>query len=490
MTSRTPNTQHPTPVPVECVGIIGLGYVGLSLVTAFGRVLPTVGFDIDQARIRELQAGHDRTGEMRPESLKAPQLVLTADPEGLRRADFLIVTVPTPVDQAKRPDLSHLVDASRLIGRILRDSGSTSKPNTQHPTPNTRHPIIVYESTVYPGCTEEVCIPVVEQESGLKAGPDFTVGYSPERINPGDPEHTLETIVKVVAGQDRETAQTMAEVYGRVVKAGVYTAPDIKTAEAAKVIENIQRDLNIAFMNELSLLFHRLDIDMREVLKAARTKWNFLPFEPGLVGGHCIPVDPYYLTHKAQEAGFHPEVILAGRRINDSMGVYVAQETIKLLIKAGRSVRGGSVLVLGVTFKENVRDMRNTRVVELVRELENYGVEVSVHDPIIGAADLQKLGLRPTPDPFEFRERCTSNVERSDTPTPHPSPLTPHPISDTQHQYDALILAVPHRAFREKSPEEYLALLKTDAGSGVLVDVKGVLPGAIVEQAGVLYWSL
>src|SRR3989304_3670158 len=335
MTSRTPNTQHPTPVPVECVGIIGLGYVGLSLATAFGRVLPTGGFDIDHARIRELQAGHDRTGEMRPESLKAPQLALTADPEGLRRADFLIVTVPTPVDQAKRPDLSHLVDASRLIGRILRDrgstfnvQGSTPKPNKPNKPNEPNRPIVVYESTVYPGCTEEVCIPVVEQESGRKAGTDFTVGYSPERINPGDPEHTLETIVKVVAGQDRETAQTMAEVYGRVVKAGVYTAPDIKTAEAAKVIENIQRDLNIAFMNELSLLFHRLDIDMREVLKAPRTKWNFLPFEPGLVGGHCIPVDPYYLTNKAQEAGFHPEVILAGRRINDSMGGYVAQETI------------------------------------------------------------------------------------------------------------------------------------------------------------------
>jgi len=492
MTSRTPNTQHPTPVPVECVGIIGLGYVGLSLATAFGRVLPTVGFDIDHARIRELQAGHDRTGEMRPESIKAPQLVLTADPEGLRRADFLIVTVPTPVDQAKRPDLSHLIDASRLIGRILRDRGPTSNvqrpksgnrsPGTGHQPPATglRRPIVVYESTVYPGCTEEVCIPVVEQKSGLKAGTDFTVGYSPERINPGDPEHTLETIVKVVAGQDRETAQTMAEVYGRVVKAGVYTAPDIKTAEAAKVIENIQRDLNIAFMNELSLLFHRLDIDMREVLKAARTKWNFLPFEPGLVGGHCIPVDPYYLTHKAQEAGFHPEVILAGRRINDSMGVYVAQETIKLLIKAGRSVRGAQVLVLGVTFKENVRDVRNTRVVELVRELENYGVAVSVHDPIIGAADLQRIDLRPVSDPFQPPQ-----------PPQPPQPNEPNkPNKPNEPQYDAVILAVPHRVFREKSPEEYLALLKTDAGSGVLVDVKGVLPGAIVEQAGALYWSL
>jgi len=455
------------PLPVGCVGVIGLGYVGLSLATAYGRVLPTIGFDIDPDRIRELQAGHDRTGEMRPESLKVPQLVLTHDPDRLRRADFLIVTVPTPVDRAKRPDLSHLVDASRLIGHVLK----IRRPKTQHP-------IIVYESTVYPGCIEEACIPVVEQESGLQAGKDFKVGYSPERINPGDPEHTLETIVKVVAGQDRETAQTMAEVYGYVVKAGVYTATDIRTAEAAKVIENIQRDLNIALMNELATLFHRLGLDIREVLKAARTKWNFLPFEPGLVGGHCIPVDPYYLTHKAQEVGFHPEVILAGRRINDSMGVYVAQETIKLLIEAGRSVRGASVLVLGVTFKENVRDVRNTRVVELVRELENYGVEVFVHDPIVGAGDLQKLGLRPISDPFS----CFPQH-----PTPNPQPPTP----DTR--YDAVILAVPHRAFCERAPERYLDLLKEDGKPGVFVDVKAALPLTGHEKKGrrgVLYWSL
>jgi len=480
-------TNRKTLFPVECVGVIGLGYVGLSLATAFGRVLPTVGFDIDPDRIRELQAGHDRTGEMRPESLKVPHLMLANDPAALERADFLIVTVPTPVDRAKRPDLSYLIDASRLIGHILKtrrpmtddrrlESGKRSPPTThQPPVTRYRHPIIVYESTVYPGCIEETCIPVVEQESGRKAGQDFTVGYSPERINPGDPEHTLETIVKVVAGQDRETAQTMAEVYGRVVKAGVYTAPDIKTAEAAKVIENIQRDLNIALMNELAMLFHRLGLDTREVLKAAQTKWNFLPFRPGLVGGHCIPVDPYYLTHKAQEVGFHPEVILAGRRINDSMGVYVAQETIKLLIEAGRSVRGASVLVLGVTFKENVRDVRNSRVVELVRELENYGVTVSVHDPIVGAADLQKLGLQPVSDPFP----CFSQ-----DPTPNPQPPTP----DTQ--YDAVILCVPHRTFREKGHEEYLALLKDDGKAGVLVDVKCILPRAIMEQAGVLYWSL
>jgi UDP-N-acetyl-D-galactosamine dehydrogenase len=272
------------PLPIECIGVIGLGYVGLSLATAFGRVLPTVGFDIDPDRIRELQAGHDRTGEMRPESLKVPQLVLTHDPDRLRRADFLIVTVPTPVDRAKRPDLSHLVDASRLIGHVLKTSRpmtddrlqAAGRQSNKPKRPNQPNkPIIVYESTVYPGCIEEVCIPVVEQESGRKAGKDFMVGYSPERINPGDPEHTLETIVKVVAAQDGETAETMTAVYGLVVKAGVYRAPDIKTAEAAKVIENIQRDLNIALMNELAMVFHRLGIDTQEVLKAAQTKWNF-----------------------------------------------------------------------------------------------------------------------------------------------------------------------------------------------------------------------
>jgi UDP-N-acetyl-D-galactosamine dehydrogenase len=471
------------PLPIECIGVIGLGYVGLSLATAFGRVLPTVGFDIDPDRIRELQAGHDRTGEMRPESLKVPQLVLTHDPDRLRRADFLIVTVPTPVDRAKRPDLSHLVDASRLIGHVLKTSRpmtddrlqAAGRQSNKPKRPNQPNkPIIVYESTVYPGCIEEVCIPVVEQESGRKAGKDFMVGYSPERINPGDPEHTLETIVKVVAAQDGETAETMTAVYGLVVKAGVYRAPDIKTAEAAKVIENIQRDLNIALMNELAMVFHRLGIDTQEVLKAAQTKWNFLPFEPGLVGGHCIPVDPYYLTHKAQEVGFHPEVILAGRRINDSMGVYVAQETIKLLIEAGRSVRGASVLVLGVTFKENVRDVRNTRVVELVHELETYGVDVAVYDPLVDASELQKLGLRPVSDPFE--------------PNKPDGPNKPN-----RPNYDAVILAVPHRAFCERTLSDYLSLLADDGRPVVFVDVKAALPLTGHEKKGrrgVLYWSL
>jgi len=342
------------------------------------------------------------------------------------------------------------------------------KPNKPKRPNQPNKPIIVYESTVYPGCTEEVCIPILEQESGLKAGKDFGVGYSPERINPGDPEHTLETIVKVVAAQDGETAETMAGVYGLVVKAGVYRAQDIKTAEAAKVIENIQRDLNIALMNELAMLFHRLGVDTQEVLKTAQTKWNFLPFGPGLVGGHCIPVDPYYLTHKAQEIGYHPEVILAGRRINDFMGVYVAQETIKLLIKAGKAVQGAKVLILGATFKEDVRDVRNTRIVELVRELETYGVEVAVYDPLVGAAELHKLGLRPVSDPFEPYK----------------------PDGPNKPNYDAVILAVPHRAFCERAPERYLDLLKEDGKPGVLVDVRRALPGSAIKSAGAMYWSL
>jgi UDP-N-acetyl-D-galactosamine dehydrogenase len=323
---------------------------------------------------------------------------------------------------------------------------------------------VVYESTVYPGCTEEVCIPILERESGLRAGIDFKVGYSPERINPGDPEHGLENVVKVVAGQDAETTERLAQVYGLVVRAGIYRAPDIRTAEAAKVIENVQRDLNIALMNELAMLFHRMGLDTREVLAAARTKWNFLPFEPGLVGGHCIPVDPYYLTHKAQELGYHPEVILAGRRINDAMGRYVAEQTVKLLIRAGRPVRGARVLVLGVTFKENVRDARNSRVLDLVQELEGYGCAVDVHDPCVGEVDRERLGLNFVDDPFER----------------------------PPEGYDAVVLAVPHRAFRAREWAAYLALFG-DARPGVFVDVKGVFREAAKSQGNpheVIYWSL
>ena len=426
------------------LAVVGLGYVGLPLAAAFARHLPVIGFDIDPKRVEELRRGHDRNGEVPPEALRSAHLRFTTDPAALGEADFIIVAVPTPVDRAKRPDLSHLTEASRLVGRHLR-SGAT----------------VVYESTVYPGCTEEVCVPILERESGLRAGVDFKVGYSPERINPGDPEHGLEHVVKVVAGQDAETTERLARVYGLVVRAGIYRAPDIRTAEAAKVIENIQRDLNIALMNELAMLFHRMGLNTREVLAAARTKWNFLPFEPGLVGGHCIPVDPYYLTHKAQELGYHPELILAGRRINDAMGRYVAEQTVKLLIQAGRPVRGARVLVLGITFKENVPDVRNSRVLDLVRELEDYGCQVAVHDPLVGREGLEALEVEVADDPFSAGLR-----------------------------YDAVVLAVPHRPFRERPAEAYRALLDDGIGPGVVVDVRGVLTGLERSNPHVLYWRL
>lgn len=430
------------------LAVVGLGYVGLPLAAAFARHLPTIGLDKDWRRVEELQRGYDRNREVSPEALKSSNLRLTSESTVLREADFIIVAVPTPVDRAKRPDLSHLEEASRLVGRNLQ-RGAT----------------VVYESTVYPGCTEEICIPILERESGLKAGLDFKVGYSPERINPGDPEHTIENVVKVVAGQNAETTELLARVYGLIVKAGVHRAPDIKTAEAAKVIENVQRDLNIALMNELAMLFQRMGLNTRDVLAAARTKWNFLPFEPGLVGGHCIPVDPYYLTHKAQEVGYHPEIILAGRRINDSMGRYVAQETVKLLIQAGRPVRSARVLVLGITFKENVPDTRNSRVLDLVQELEGYGCSVDVYDPLIVESDRRHLNVNFVENPFESRAR---------------------------EGYDAVVLAVPHRELREQGWIAHLSLLG-NTKPGVFVDVKGVFPAAAKAHGNphdVLYWSL
>jgi UDP-N-acetyl-D-galactosamine dehydrogenase len=427
----------------SCIAVIGLGYVGLPLAAAFSQVLPTIGFDIDPQRIGELQKGADRNGELDSTSLNAANLELTADPSCLRRASLIIVAVPTPVDKAKRPDLTPLINASRMIGRNL--SAGT---------------IVVYESTVYPGCTEEVCVPVLESESGLRAGRDFKVGYSPERVNPGDTEHTLATVKKIVAGQDAETGALLASVYGLVVKAGIHLAPSIRVAEAAKVIENIQRDLNIALMNELAVLFHRIGLNTTEVFQAARSKWNFLPFEPGLVGGHCIPVDPYYLTHKAQEIDYHPDVILAGRRINDFMGVYVAQETIRLLIRSGKVVRGAKALVLGAAFKENVCDVRNTRVSELIQELEDHGLDVRLADPLVDKKDLERFNVKVVADPFRENEK-----------------------------YDALILAVPHRVFREQAAESYARLFANGGRPAVLVDIKGVL-GEMKSSPDLLYWSL
>jgi UDP-N-acetyl-D-glucosamine/UDP-N-acetyl-D-galactosamine dehydrogenase len=351
------------------IAVIGLGYVGLPVAVAFARAsVPVVGFDIDRGRISELRDGIDRTREVDGADLHQPTLVFTGEAADLAASDFFIVTVPTPIDLARKPDLGAMLAASRCVGGALKGGD-----------------IVVYESTVYPGAVEEECLPVLEQASGLRAGIDFKIGYSPERINPGDKLHRFETIVKVVSAQDAETLDIVADVYGSVVTAGIHRAPSIKVAEAAKVIENTQRDLNIAFMNELSLIFHALGIDTGDVLAAAKTKWNFLPFQPGLVGGHCIGVDPYYLTHRAEKSGYHPEVILAGRRINDNMGQHVARECIRGLLR--RKGSRGVVTILGLTFKEDVPDTRNSKVVDIVRELESFGLEVQLHDPLASAAD-------------------------------------------------------------------------------------------------------
>jgi len=446
----------------EQIGVVGLGYVGLPLACAFAKHLPTVGFDIDRSRVAKLKAGNDPHGVAQPTELARPDLHFTDTPEDLAQCDFFVVAVPTPVDRNKQPDLSALIAATRTVGAALRLRGEKPPATPVVPT-------VVYESTVYPGCTEEVCMPILEEASGLQAGQGFKVGYSPERINPGDPEHTLETIVKVVGGQDPATTDLLAEVYALVVKAGVHKTPDIRTAEAAKVIENIQRDLNIALMNELAVLFHRLNLDTREVLAAARTKWNFLPFEPGLVGGHCIPVDPYYLTHKAQQVGFHPEVILAGRRINDQMGRYIALETIKLLSKTGRPLAGARVLLLGVTFKENVPDTRNTRVVELAATLREYGLEVHAYDPLVGKEEIESLGVRYLPNPFP----------------PHPGET-----STSTESFHAVVLVSAHDAFKNLDARRVSALLADGSSPGVLVDVRGTLDRKLAGSNAIIYWRL
>lgn len=429
----------------ERVAVIGLGYVGLQLAAAFAREAPTLGFDTSEERIQELRKGHDRNGEVSAAALASPRIEFTTRVDDLPRADAFVVAVPTPVDRVKRPDLGYLRSASGVVARALVARGARAPA-----------PVVVYESTVYPGCTEEVCVPIIESASGLRCGVDFHVAYSPERINPGDPAHGLADVVKIVAAQDPDTLERVAALYGRVVRVGVHRAPDIRTAEAAKVIENTQRDLNIALMNELAILFHKLGMDTGEVLKAARTKWNFLPFEPGLVGGHCIPEDPYYLTHKAAEVGYYPEVILAGRRINDRMGAYVALETVRLLSRRGVPLKGARVLVLGAAFKEGVPDVRNTRVVDLVRELELHGATVAVHDPVVGPDAIRGLGLEPSSDPAG-------------------------PV-------DVVVVAVAHPQFRERGADGVLALLTP--GGGVVVDVKGILPRERIEAAGAAYWRL
>jgi UDP-N-acetyl-D-glucosamine/UDP-N-acetyl-D-galactosamine dehydrogenase len=404
------------------IAVIGLGYVGLPVAAAFARGgNPVVGFDIDQARILELKAGKDRTREVNIAELKLPSLSFTSDIAALGAVDFFIVTVPTPIDEAQRPDLGAMFDASRMVGTALRKGD-----------------IVVYESTVYPGAVEEECVPILEQISGLKAGSDFNVGYSPERINPGDKQHRFESIVKVVSAQNPETLDVVADVYGSVVTAGIHRAPSIKVAEAAKVIENTQRDLNIAFMNELSLIFKALDIDTGDVLAAARTKWNFMPFQPGLVGGHCIGVDPYYLTYRAEKAGYHPEVILAGRRINDGMGQRVARECVRGLLR--RKGSGGVVTVLGLTFKEDVPDTRNSRVIDVIKELESFGLTVQVHDPMANAADAK----------HEYGITLTE--------------------LDALRPADAIILAVAHESYLREGWSLIQRMLLS--GAGFVLDVK------------------
>ncbi|MFM8348605.1 MAG: nucleotide sugar dehydrogenase [Bacteroidota bacterium] len=406
----------------DTVGVIGLGYVGLPLAVEFGKVMPVIGFDINEQRINELKEGHDRTLEVTSDELRSSAgLIYSSSRDELKKANVFIITVPTPVDDSKSPDLSPLRGASKTVGAVLK-----------------RGDIVIYESTVYPGCTEEVCVPVLEKESGLKFNVDFFCGYSPERINPGDKQHRLPTIRKITSGSTPEIAERVDALYRRIITAGTHSASSIKVAEAAKVIENSQRDINIAFVNELSLIFERIGIDTLEVLEAAGTKWNFLPFRPGLVGGHCIGVDPYYLTHKAASLGYHPEVILAGRKINDNMGMHIANRVVKLMTRAGHPVNGADVLVLGITFKENCPDIRNSRVVDVIRELQSFGINVHVHDPHA--------------DPEEVKHEYGLDM-----------------IGVPDRTYTAIVLAVAHKEFQS------LDLKGLATADTVIFDVKGIL---------------
>jgi UDP-N-acetyl-D-galactosamine dehydrogenase len=420
------------------IAVIGLGYVGLPAAVAFARVgFTVIGFEIDASRVAELREGIDRTREVSAEELRALDLYVTTDVEDLKKADFFIVTVPTPIDDALVPDLGAVHAASRTVGKALKKGD-----------------IVVYESTVYPGCTEDECGPILEKASGLKAGVDFTLGFSPERINPGDHLHRFETIVKVVSGSDAKTLDIVAETYGAVVTAGIHRAPSIKVAEAAKVIENTQRDINIALMNELALINGRLGLDTGDVLAAARTKWNFLGFTPGLVGGHCIGVDPYYLTHKAQQVGYHPQVVLAGRRVNDSIGPHIGRECVRLLGRAGKS--NARVAVMGVTFKEDVPDVRNSKVYDIVNELRSFGFEVVAHDPYA--------------DPHFSEE--------------HGAPLT---AFGEIGEVDAVIMAVSHKEFRDGGWPMVTKLLR--GGKGVVMDVRGFLDRGAMPD-GITLWRL
>lgn len=430
------------PIEARTLAVVGLGYVGLPLALEFGQVFRTIGFDIAADKVEQYRQGLDATGEQPAEAFaRAGLLEFTTDPARLAEASVIIVAVPTPVDEAHRPDFSPLIGASKALARGL-------KPGT----------IVCYESTVYPGATEEICVPILEAGSGLTWRKDFHVGYSPERINPGDKVHTLPNIVKVVAGDDEATLDVLARVYGRIVRAGIHRASSIKVAEAAKVIENTQRDLNIALMNELSMIFSRLDIDTLEVLEAAGTKWNFLPFRPGLVGGHCIGVDPYYLTTKAEMVGYTPQVILAGRRINDAVGSYVAQQVVKSMVSGGFRISSEPVIVLGLTFKENVADVRNSRVIDIVSELKSYGADVKVHDPLASPQEaLHEYGVELV-------------------------------AWDQLPRAAAVIVAVSHDAFRSEAGLE--RILERLQPGGVFCDVKSAYDAQALRGRGYQVWRL
>lgn len=424
------------------VAIVGLGYVGLPLAVEFGKKFRTIGYDLSEAKIASYLSGCDPTGEVSSENLRAAnRLEFTTDPSRLASADFVIVAVPTPVDDAHIPDFSPLVGSSTTVGKYIKKGA-----------------IVVYESTVYPGATEEVCIPLLEEHSGMKWKQDFHVGYSPERVNPGDKERTITKIVKVVSGDDAPTLKAVGDLYESVITAGVHRASSIKVAEAAKVIENTQRDLNIALMNELALIFDRIGIDTLEVLQAAGTKWNFLPFRPGLVGGHCIGVDPYYLTHKAEMLGYHPQVILAGRRINDGMAAWVAQQTVKGIINNGSAVKGAKVIVLGLTFKEDCPDLRNSKVADLVQELQSFGCDVSVHDPVAEGLEAE-------------HEYGISLISWDKLPA----------------QADAIVAAVSHRQYMEMPLANMLAKLKK---GGVFADVKSAHDPVAIRASGATLWRM
>ena len=427
----------------EKIAVVGLGYVGLPIAIAFARQIDTIGFDVNSHKIELYRSGIDPTREVGNEAVQQTRMTFSSDPHALREAKFIIVAVPTPVNQDHTPDLTPLQSASRLVGENL-----------------TKGTIVVFESTVYPGVTEEVCVPILEQASGLKAGLDFKAGYSPERINPGDKNHTLENIVKVVSGMDEDSLETIAKVYSLVVKAGVFRATSIKVAEAAKVIENSQRDINIAFMNELSIIFNKMNIDTRDVLAAAGTKWNFLKFVPGLVGGHCIGVDPYYLTHKAEELGYHSQIILAGRKINDDMGIYITENLVKLLIKAKVPVHEARIAIIGFTFKENVPDTRNTKVIDIFNRLREYDVTPLVIDPVADAAEAH----------HEYGIQLGS--------------------LDHAHDMDAVVFAVNHEVFSSLTTDQIGKLFKSAPAPRVVVDVKGLFDRKAMEQSGYLYWTM